>query len=560
MRSVKFKKIIMIAAAAAMLMTLLPMQVFADGDQKVTLTKEGATNMVQEQSIYIDIRAKGTTDDPYILKVVPADKDIVVKSGTSGIINTTDEVTVTYSLQALKGAATEEPHIVSVIAMDPEDETLVYGKKNFNIWIERSSASYSSMRDVSFDIDYDIYGKEAIVEGESNTLRLYLFNRGTAYINDASAEIQLPAGLSLKDGTTRTNIGYFNVGKTYTIEYNIDTAKKLTSGSLPIVVTLKGKNPNNGTGVQDVSESLTLYVPVIGTADEKEKEPEEEDEERVTPILMVSGYSYGGDAVLAGSEFNFVVTLQNTSEEELRNVKVTVDGGKTFIPVGTSSSYYIDSIAAKNTNSHAIKLSCARDADQAPISVSVSTTYEDKKGNKLSSSDVLSVPVVQEVRFSVDDIVDPGWLTADQNGYVQVTYYNLGRNTLSNMRISVEGDFTVDGNDSYYVGNMAPGKSDYYSINFWPNGEGLCNGKFIFSFEDAAGDKHEVEKEFTLNIQPAMVWDDPGWDEPMEPVKEGLPIWAWAAIGAGALVLAIVIIKLLKKRKAKKQEALELDA
>jgi hypothetical protein len=134
----------------------------------------------------------------------------------------------------------------------------------------------------------------------------------------------------------------------------------------------------------------------------------------------------------------------------------------------------------------------------------------------------------------------------------------MGKQQLNNLRVSVEGDFSVDGSASTYVGNMASGRSDYYNFRFYPNAEGPCSGKVTFTFEDAAGNETVVEKDFTFNIQPAPVWDDPG-DYPVEPVKQGLPLWAKIAIPVAAVAALVIVLKVLKARKKKKNEALELE-
>ena len=107
---------------------------------------------------------------------------------------------------------------------------------------------------------------------------------------------------------------------------------------------------------------------------------------------------------------------------------------------------------------------------------------------------------------------------------------------------------------------MASGRSDYYNFRFFPNDEGNCHGTVTFTFEDAAGTEQIVEKEFNFNIQPMPVWDDPGFEDfPMEPVNQGLPTWAKKAIPVAALAAVIALVKVLKARKRKKSDALDLD-
>ncbi len=362
-------------------------------------------------------------------------------------------------------------------------------------------------------------------------------------------------GVTVPGGTVNTTQNEFSVAKMApgeTLSYTIDL--KVTSAPE------KGEYKNfqivagsaSGTGAR---ASLYAGTFATGTSDKKE----EEQYNKPTPILMVSGYSYGGEPVKAGAEFPLGITFLNTSSRPLRNIKVTVESAAgAFIPVGSSSSFYINSIAAGNTVTRDLTMSCGLNTAEGPASVTVRMEYEDGEANKFSSSDTISVPVVQETRLVIDEILDPGWLMAGDQAYVTVNYHNMGRNQINNLRVEVSGDFTVEGSPSSYIGNMASGRSDYYNFNFYPQEEGPCNGTVTFTFENASGQEQSIVKEFTFNINPGYQGNDEPM-EPMEPEKQGLGTKAKVGIGVGAAALLAAVLVILKKRKAKKQEALELD-
>lgn len=280
------------------------------------------------------------------------------------------------------------------------------------------------------------------------------------------------------------------------------------------------------------------------------------------PQLMVSAYSYGGQPVSAGSRFILSLTLNNTSTgTALQNIKVTVSSDDSaFLPVGTSNAFYVASIPAGSSYVHPMRLEAQKDAEQKTSMVTINMSYEDTAGGTHTASDIISIPVVQETRLVIDDILDPGYLTADQMGYLNVNYYNMGKTQLSNLRISVEGDFSVDGSATMYMGNMTSGKSDYYSVNFFPNGPGPLNGKVIFTFEDAAGDERTVEKHFTFQVGEAMIWDG-DMDEPMPDYRPsgGMSVWKTAAIFLAAGGAAFGAAKYKKSRKRKRDEEFDLD-
>ena len=667
MRSEKTSKIFAIVLSVLMILCMIPMSVFADGEMKVSLSKSSPSSVIQGDSFYVEVSATANAETPYKVIIVPADKDIQVLTGESGIITSTAKQKVNFKLMATKGAALGF-HDVYVKAVKPDEETTVYGQYKFSVQAAQDMKGYSSMSDFSASLNYDVDGNDYLTAGTTNSLKLFVFNDGTMYTLDTTCTIGLPTGMTLNKGTLKKNLGYYLIGKTCTVEYQIDVSEEITDGSYPVTITINGKyagedqkpisetfyipvKGGKGTGAESYDYKLdyditggteliagrsneidvkitnsgnkayeklvsiitlpagcslksgstrqvvgavepgqtvsvkyqvnvdkeasngskqfglllsgigntavneTLYLPISGGKTDGEISKSE-----INPILLLTAYDYGGEAITAGNEFDLTLTLTNTSSKPIQNVKVTVSSeGNSFLPVGSSNSYYISSVGAGASSTKVLHLSCVNDAEQKQTSVTVASSYQDGDGTPFSASDVVTVPVVQATRFEVDEILDPGWLTADSQGFLSVNYYNKGRNQLYNLKISAEGDFTIDGNASQYIGNMSAGRNDYYSLNFWPLQAGPMNGKVIFTFEDAAGNEQIVEKEFNFNIGEAMVWEDPGFGEWEEPQQKKMPLWVWGAIGAGVLIVLIVVLKMLKKRKKAKQEALELD-
>ena len=672
MRSEKTSKIFAIALSVLMIISLLPLSAFADDAMKVSLTKSSPSSVVQGDSFYVEVTATANAELPYKVILVPADKDIQVLTGESGTITSTEKQKVNFKLMATKGASLGF-HDVYVKAVKPGEETTVYGQYKFSVQAAQDMKGYSSMSNFSASISIDADGNQFLTAGQTNNLKVFVFNDGTRYTLDTTCTISgLPTGITLKSGTMKKNLGYYLIGKTCTAEYELEVAEGIKDGSYPLTITITGayangegslvkeslsetfyipvkggkgtgaesydykldyditggteliagksneidvkitnsgnkayeklvsiitlpagcslksgstrqvvgavepgqtvsvkyqvnvdKEASNGSkqfglllsGIGNTAVNETLYLPVSGGKTDGEISKSE-----INPILLLTAYEYGGEAITAGNEFDLTLTLTNTSNKPIQNVKVTVSSeGNSFLPVGSSNSYYISSVGAGASSTKVLHLSCVNDAEQKQTSVTVASSYQDGDGTPFSASDVVTVPVVQATRFEVDEILDPGWLTADSQGFLSVNYYNKGRNQLYNLKISAEGDFTIDGNASQYIGNMAAGRNDYYSLNFWPLQAGPMNGKVIFTFEDAAGNEQIVEKEFNFNIGEAMVWDDPGFGEWEEPQQKKMPLWGWGAIGLGVLIVLIVVLKALKKRKKAKQEALELD-
>ena len=403
-------------------------------------------------------------------------------------------------------------------------------------------------------VDSFDYGSTSVMKRDQEfTLKLTFLNTGTKDITKAVINVLDPSGAIVP---TETSI----------IKFDTIKAGEKTNGSV-VLRTVKDTDVTSTT----LSVDMNYYYEPDHLQHQAnypislsiEKKPEEEEDKKngvANPILMVTNYDLGGNkAVLAGKDFPLSLTLTNTSAKTLCNIKVTVqDSTGSVLPAEGSNSFFIRSIAPGASYGKLLPMTVGNDVTAGNSTIAVNMSYEDLDAHTFTSSDTITVPVTQEDRLVIDDILDPGWLMAGEQGYLQIKYYNMGKTTLNNLRIAVSGDFTIDGDSSQYVGNMANGRSDYFSFNFFPNEEGECKGKAVFTYENAQGEEQAIEKEFTLNIQPAPQYEDPG-DMPIEPVKGPTPLWQKILIGAGVAAAAVAAIVLGKKHKKAKAEALELD-
>ncbi len=546
------KKIFSIVLCIILLMGLVPASVFADETRQVTISKLTTKTVTQGSSIYVAINVKSNTADPYMLELT-ADKGLTIDSGYSGVITTTERVQVNYKISAGSSVKPGE-YSVNVKAVDPNTKDLLQ-EMVFTIKVEQATNSFSIIGGADANISYELSGGDAIYAGDTNILTVTLFNRGTGTIRNAKVSLTLPTGMSLESGAAAKAVGSFTPNGTVSASFPIICDSNIKNGSYEIVVNIEGQSYMSNSSSEPTQATLkeAIYIPVKnGKADQKL--------DVAKPILMVSDYSFGGNAVSAGSTFPLKLTLLNTSNVDLQNIKITVTAANgTFIPVGSSNSFYVEKIAAKESYSKTLNFSSNIEIAQGSHSLTVACEYEDTDKHAYASDDVISVPVVQKTKLVVDNIVDPGGLMVGNMGYASVNFRNMGKTQLNNLVITVEGDFTMDGTNVYFVGNMQSGKSDYYNWQFYPNEAGTCTGTVTFTYEDAAGTEHTYIQDFSFEVAEAFVPDYS--DMPMEPVDpvNSMPLWQKIAIPVAAIAAVIIIVKLVKRHKAKKQEALELD-
>lgn len=280
---------------------------------------------------------------------------------------------------------------------------------------------------------------------------------------------------------------------------------------------------------------------------------------KTVPQVIIEDYSYGGSFVHANKPFNLNLCLRNTNKSQtIKNLKVSISSDEgTFIPVDSSSSFYIEGIGPNSSASQSIQLMAKPDAPQKTIGVMVDMTYEDKDGNQISAKETISVPVVQDLRLVIDEIVQPMELYVGQQMAVSVQFYNMGKTAISNLKITAEGngiEFPTSPNQ--FVGNFEPGKNDYYDLNFIPNQAGPVDGRVIFTFEDSSGETKTIEQVFTFNAMEMPIIEEP--INPEIPEEPGSSKMKYVYLGL-AVVLGVGGYAGFRHYKKKKDDDLNIE-
>jgi len=379
---------------------------------------------------------------------------------------------------------------------------------------------------------------EAAID-EDFTLAFSVRNTGQSAIRNIKAYAELPENLLNKSNATFV-LDSLGAGETQTFSI-IMSARTGSNRSIPIKIVVE---PLSGAAGSEVIRYASIFAGGGSGA-------------AMTPQLMVDRYSYGGSSVMAGSEFFLDLGLFNTSTSALSNIRVTIisDDG-TFVPVDSSNSFFVDRIGAGGRYSRTLRLAVIPAAEQKTTSLTVKMTYEDGEST-FTADDTISIPVMQVMRLSVDEIIPPYEVYVGAPGYSSLQFYNLGKTTLNNLMINAEGNFDVFESNSYFVGNMEGGSSDTYSFVFVPREPGPMEGKVIFTYENLDGDTIIHEVPFVFEAMEMPVWDDFGRE------FEHQRRTPWALIIFGLIIVAVgagvfFFIRYRKKKQAKMLEIQEL--
>ncbi len=386
------------------------------------------------------------------------------------------------------------------------------------------------------------------VSGKAFDLQLNIKNNGSA----TAKNVKVSFDELSKDTFFRTgdyddpSFSSISGGQKVTGSVRLIASDDLESGYTPLKITLKYLDAG-----EEKSTICQVFVPVSGSGGG----------ENTVPRIILSKYSMDRSVISAGDVFVFSFSLQNTSlSKAVNNLKISVSSGDgVIIPNSGSNSFFTRSIQPGKDASFRLELSVKADAESKSYPLTFNIDYEDSKGTQLTSSETISLPVMQPQKLVIQNQSYPTEGNVGSPASVSLEYINKGKGTLYNLSVSIEGDVTTDEGGSIYVGNLTSGSMDSLEMEITPNTVGEIPCKVVFTFEDASGQESRIEEPFTMTVAEALPQDAGAVDALAQAEQPqaggGLPGWVIAAIVAAAVVATVLIIKHKKKKARLAQEA-----
>lgn len=417
--------------------------------------------------------------------------------------------------------------------------------------------------------------------GETVNVSFYLENAGTANVKNVkvSAVGLSSAGFEPVNSEPYQYIGTIEKGKKKQVELNLKVGENIPEGLNTLDIQYS-YDVETAYGLTTKTENVTLYILNV-------KNPEESELTISRPKLMVSNFYTDVEEVKAGSVFDFTFEIMNTNDSiDAKNIKVTVTGASNaFSVTAGGNSFFVNSIKAQEKAPITINLkaSAATTTGAYPIQIKIEYEYEGMVATATYSGEVVEEEILLQVkenlRPSVENVYVGSWETpmVYQPTTMSFEFYNMGKSTLNNTYVTMEGDFMLsNGSNSFYIGNIIAGMPEYIEFDVVPLVEGDAIGKMIIHMEDSNGDEVTMEKEFTAYIMGETMWEDPGYMDPgymdpgyMDPSmpvdgepaeKPILPLWMFLCIQGAILVIVIPVTRAIRlaayRRKIKREDAI----
>ncbi len=320
-----------------------------------------------------------------------------------------------------------------------------------------------------------------------------------------------------------------------------------------------------------VTDYHTFDIPNYKEKDTSKDDDDDDEKTPLTPYIIVSNYSYGGSSVTAGNDFYLDLSLKNTSSDcALENIVMNLRPQGVFSVASSSNTVYLDRLDADGEISQRILINAGmtkltEDKDSNTINISFDYEYYvDKRLNKGSSDESITIPVIYPDRFELGMIEFSGSAFAGEEYEMYIPMVNKGRSGVYNLSASVKCD-GANPVQNQFIGNLGAGTetgADFSLI--FPEG-GDYQGEIVVTYEDANMTERTVSQPFTVSVTGYEDMAFEGEDFPEEDIPEDLPEETPAGFldrftrnqkigaAAGCAVLAGAAALLIRRRKRAKE-------
>ena len=384
---------------------------------------------------------------------------------------------------------------------------------------------------------------------------------------------EFPFAIEQVDYTISYN-SMISVNQIIEFQFNLRFADKVTAGVKKVDFTITyDRGWASATGDSSESCDISLYVNVTRGYEAAGSEPGGETTAAL-PKIVVDSYSFSSDKIYAGEDFDLTFTVRNTSnEEETKSILVTVtnnaETGK-LTPASGSNTLYIDKLGKGESKTMTMSIATAPDTEAKAYEIKLEFDYEGTKTRPATlsngqSSASIPVTIMQKIRLKIEDPTVDGEPMEGESVPVYFSMYNMGRSSIYNCMVTVEGD-GLSMEESFFQGTVAAGstmRADFSLITATP---GQIDGEIVITYEDSLEEKMEERLPLSLYVSEAYNPDmypgegDPngmidtmgGMEDPS--ASGGIPVWVWIAGGVVAAAAVVAVIIILKKKRARALE------
>lgn len=268
-----------------------------------------------------------------------------------------------------------------------------------------------------------------------------------------------------------------------------------------------------------------------------------------TSYFSVTDVSYGDGPVMAGKEFDCVITVRATDgDENIEGAVVTLK-----LPYGLSFAdgndrVFLGTLLPGKSYGAPFKLKADDNIRQTNCTVDVRLSGSSSRfGIPLETSESFQISVTPAERLEITNWAVPETINAaydDGGGQFEFTLSNKGYVPVTDVEVSITGN-GFEKQEPFYIEEMEPEAASNISMNLETREEGELEGKLMISYINILGEKKFLERSFSVTgvynkpemnhnvvIDPEMI--------AQEPV---VPDWVWVPVTFGAIAGAVCLYK-----------------
>lgn len=281
------------------------------------------------------------------------------------------------------------------------------------------------------------------------------------------------------------------------------------------------------------------------------------------PRVMIKDSNYGGGSVSAGQTFTLSLTSYNTSNVTgISDVTTSISLPSTVTLAGGSNVTLTSNVPAGGTFQDSFSLQVLNTAETGVLNITVDYSFYTSSNStevpyeQLTSSQIITIPVVQPDRFSFTSADIPTQIYTGEENSLSVNFVNKGKGTLYNLTAEIDGNLTTPG-QSQYLGNLSSGAQGSADFILQCDEPGAVSGTVTIIYEDVNGNEQRRTQNYSVEVLAAQMPDmgDMGIPDMEVPEGGGFPWWGWALGGLGGAGAVTGTVLGVKKHKAKKRAA-----
>lgn len=345
-----------------------------------------------------------------------------------------------------------------------------------------SSGAYAAT-ETSLSVSVAKYEPHPVEPGSYFEIWFKIDNIGIDTARDATFILEPEFPFSI-DGDAETVIGILNRLESTMIKYRVNVDNNAVEGTSKLNVKYSADPKTSAM----VTESFNID---IRTADAD---------------LNIVSMKSEPEQFLPGQKGSAEITVKNTADSTLKNIKVTMDLSSAtvpFAPLGKSTTSVIKNMVGGSEETVTFDIITIPGADSGIYKIPLVITFSDNVGNNYTTSEIISL-IVGGTPDMLTNVEPDSVFLSGITGDVRVNIINRGLVDVKSVTVKLAStaDFDILSNDEIYIGNIDSDDFDSaeFKLHVSPSFSGDLSIPMTMTYMSANNDAFEIEETLLMKV------------------------------------------------------------